>query len=94
MAGRKDNRKKHIKELIADNKWDQVHHERDCIKADRIKSLDNRSKVDVVFGALLLFGAYDYLIDLIKSMNENTKGVGPNVYIWVAVAAIAGLAFF
>ena len=94
MAGKKIDRKAVINELIADNKWEQVHHERDCIKAERIKSLDNRSKVDVVFGALLLFGAYDSLLDLVKSMNENSKGAGLNAFIWIAVAAIAGLAFF
>ena len=92
MAGKKRNI--NIDELTADNKWDQVYRERDRIKADRIKSLDNRSKVYIVLGALLLFGAYDYLLDLVKNMKENTKGIEPNTFVWILVAAIAGLIFF
>ena len=83
-----------ISELIADNKWEQVHRERDSLKVERIKKLGVRSKLDVLIGGLLVFAAYNSLLDLIKIMQENAEGTEPNEFIRIALLAAAGLLFF
>ena len=109
MAGKDQNRKAHINELIADNKWDQVQRERDSLKVERIKKLEGHSNVFVVLGALLLFGAYDFLLDAGKTISANMEetgadkaadlhtllnGIEPKGFVLILVAALAGLIFF
>jgi hypothetical protein len=95
-----------INELKANNKWEQVHRERDRLKTDRIKNLGMRSKLDVLIGGLIFFASYYGFIDLAKIMSANVKepgafsfhkmikGIAPNEFAWVAVLAALGLLFF
>lgn len=102
MAGMNKRRQANISELIADNKWDLVQRERDRGRVEKIKKIEERSKVDVVIGAILLFGAYSFLLDLFKIMGKNAKGSGaklltgiePKWFAWIALAALAGIVFF
>ena len=106
---KKKKRKAKISELVADNKWDQVQRERDGLKVDRIKNLGTRSKVDVLIGGLFMFAAYSSLIDMVKIMSANVKGKGAgqalsihnmvkgiqmDELVWIAVVAVAAMAFF
>lgn len=95
-----------INKLIEENQWEKVHHERDKLKADRIKNLGVRSKVDVLIGGLIFFAAYNGFIDIIKIMSENMKGKGafsfhklvkginPGDFGLAALFALIGLFFF
>lgn len=95
-----------INELKANNKWEQVHRERDRLKVERIKNLGMRSKLDVLIGGLICFAAYNGLLDMVNIMNTNVKekgassiqtlvsGIAPNAFGRVLVVAVLGLIFF
>ena len=106
---KKRQRQAKIRKLMADNKWDQVYRERDGLKADGIKNLGARSKVDVLIGGLFAFAAYSSLIDMIKIMSANVKGkdagrafgvhdlikgIQTNELVWIVLFAIAAMVFF
>lgn len=108
MAGKEKKKRAQIKELIENNQWDQVQHERDLIKYKRIKKLEGRSNIDVVLGVLLLVGTYNIFIDIAKVIGSNAKkaaadnavsmhallnGVNTMSLAGIVVAAAVGLFF-
>ncbi len=105
MSKKKKQMQAVINDLKANNKWEQVHRERDRLKVDRLKNLGVRSKLDVLIGGLLFFASYNGFIDLAKIMGANVKepgafsfhkmikGIAPNEFAWVAVLAALGLLF-